>query len=427
MKTTKEFEKNSIILFVIMMIGNLCNYLFQIIIGNMMTVEDFGVTNTILSIISFLSIPTTIIAMISARYIALNVEENTNERMLSALKYLYKITTYIGVILLVIGVLSVEKIARAFSLESKGLVYGSVVIAISNLLYCISTGTLQGLKRFIPYGMQGIISSFFKLIGSVLLVFIGMRVYGVLIAVCFGNVLAIVYATKYIGSDLIQAFGYKGHSVIEAKEFVPYAIGTVISQSCMIAFINGDILMVKYYFDEREAGIYSSAMVIGKIAMYVSTAVVTTLFPIVVEKNKKKESTISLLMKAMAYGGGVALLCSVGMVTLGKYVVGALFGQKYEEAIAILPFVCVYIVPLTVLTVFMNYFLAINRSNFFASIASITMVCILIGCSFGHDSIPKMMTICGAILFVVDVIISIYSFLNERMNYKDLGAEKDEV
>ena len=68
-KTEQEFEKNSFMLFVLMMSANVCNYLFQIVMGNLMEVEQYAQANTVVSLVGVLSIPTTIITMISARYI----------------------------------------------------------------------------------------------------------------------------------------------------------------------------------------------------------------------------------------------------------------------------------------------------------------------------------------------------------------------
>ena len=80
-KIGREFEKNSFMLFVLMMSANVCNYLFQIIMGNLMEVEQYAQANTVVSLVGVLSIPTTIITMISARYIALNASNGRYDRI----------------------------------------------------------------------------------------------------------------------------------------------------------------------------------------------------------------------------------------------------------------------------------------------------------------------------------------------------------
>ena len=49
-KTEQEFEKNSLLLFVLMMSANVCNYLFQIVMGNLMEVEQYAQANTVVSL-----------------------------------------------------------------------------------------------------------------------------------------------------------------------------------------------------------------------------------------------------------------------------------------------------------------------------------------------------------------------------------------
>ena len=51
-KIGREFEKNSFMLFVLMMSANVCNYLFQIIMGNLMEVEQYAQANAESSIIT---------------------------------------------------------------------------------------------------------------------------------------------------------------------------------------------------------------------------------------------------------------------------------------------------------------------------------------------------------------------------------------
>lgn len=62
-----------------------------------------------------------------------------------------------------------------------------------------------------------------------------------------------------------------------------------------MAYTNGDMFLVKYYFDDTTAGIYSSVMVLGKIAMYISAAIIAALFPMVVEKVSRGEDTLHCL------------------------------------------------------------------------------------------------------------------------------------
>ena len=400
-KEKNSFEKNSILLFVLMMGGNVCNYLFQIVAGNLMEVESYAQVNTVLAIVSVLSIPTTIITMICARYIALNTSIGNEHKIAAVLRALFQFIIIVAIILMIAMLFLMNGITQIFALDSRWYVIGALAIAILNLCFSITAGTLQGMKQFFPYGVQTILTALGKLVFSVGFILIGWSVYGVMAAVVIGIVLAIGYGLRYMGNYVKEAVLRKEKSGLDAREFLRYSIGTVVAQGCVVALTSGDILLVKAYFSDTEAGLYSSAMVIGKISMYVSTAIIATLFPMVVEKYEKGENTVPLFRKAMLYGGGVSVLCAVGMVTLGNLVISILFGERYMEAIQFLPAVCMYVVPLTFVTIFMNYILAINRLKMFDIFAFAGVIAIIGLSLFFHATVQQMMIICGGVLWVV--------------------------
>lgn len=402
----KNFEINSIILFIFMMGTNVCNYLFQIVTGRLLSVTDYGTVNTLMSLIVYFSIPNSIISMIAARYIALYRDMDNEARISSVIRLLLKCGMVITLVIALIGLLFAAPIASTFHLDTRFLVYGCAAIAIVNVSASIMYGVLQGMQLFLPYGIQGIINAVCKLAGSILLILLGYKAGGVIAAMITGAVLTVLYCAFYIREYLASAVRYKGENVVDFKEFIRFALGMIIAQSSVTALTNGDILLVKALFDDTVAGTYSSAMVIGKISMYVSTAVIAALFPMVVEEHGRGHDTGKLFRKALLYGGGSSIIMALGMNLLGKYVIGILFGQKYLEAIQYLPAVCVFVVPLTFLTVIMNYVLAIDRVGFFAVsvLAGAAIMLVIVG--FFHTGVVQVMTICGAILSV-DVIANL--------------------
>ena len=393
-KIGREFEKNSFMLFVLMMSANVCNYLFQIIMGNLMEVEQYAQANTVVSLVGVLSIPTTIITMISARYIALNASNGRYDRIRDVIRLMLKY-----------------------------YVIGALVITIVNLCYSITSGTLQGMKHFFQYGMQSIMIAAGKLIFSIGLVLLGWKVYGIITALLLGTGIAIVYGVHYMKKYILHRDEASARHGIDLKEFLRYSFGTIVAQGCVIALTNGDILLVKAYFDDTQAGLYSSASVIGKIAMYVSTAIVATLFPMVVEKHQKGESTEKLFWKAMLYGGGMAVICAVSMVLFGKLVISLLFGERYMQAIHILPAVCVYVVALTFITIMMNYLLAIDRVKVFGTVMVTALAAVIVLSVWFHESVVQLMTMTGCVLLVAFVVNFLY-LQYIRYNSKKKNEEK---
>lgn len=52
-----EFERNSLIVFSISMLSNVINYLYQIIMGNLLSPSDYGLVNTLLSLSIVAGVP----------------------------------------------------------------------------------------------------------------------------------------------------------------------------------------------------------------------------------------------------------------------------------------------------------------------------------------------------------------------------------
>ena len=238
--------------------------------------------------------------------------------------------------------------------------------------------------------------------------------FGIIAAVIIGIIIAILYGMYFIGHYVKKAIGYIGESAIETGEFIKFAFGTIVAQGCVVALTSGDILLVKAYFSDSEAGLYSSAMVIGKISMYVSTAVVAALFPMVVEKHQKGEDTVLLLKKAMLYGGGISIACATGMIFFGRFVIQILFAERYIEAIGFLPAVCMYVVPLTFNTILMNYVLAVNKVKVFDILIVAGMVIIIGSSFFMHKSVQQLMLMCGLVLWVAFFVNLLYLFFEKR-------------
>ena len=91
-----------------------------------------------------------------------------------------------------------------------------------------------------------------------------------------------------------------------------------------------------------------------------------------------------------------------------------MFGERYASAIEFLPYVCMFIVPLTFLTIVMNYVLAIDKPKFFAVSMLGGLVLIIGGSAIFHDTIGQMMMMSGNVLLCVFVINMIYLYVTKK-------------
>ena len=92
----KNFEYNSILLFIMMMLANGCNYIFQIAIARL--IDDAGqyaVINTLISLQAVFLIPNTLMVMVTAKYTALFDTIDEHKRCgIKTIKKVYNMDCY---------------------------------------------------------------------------------------------------------------------------------------------------------------------------------------------------------------------------------------------------------------------------------------------------------------------------------------------
>ena len=398
-----EFEKNSLLLFSLMMGANIFNYLFQIVLGHLLSVGDYGILNTLMSMVTIMSIPNLLLVMVMAKYTATYSVCGKKNNIIALMFFGVKVASVLAVLLVFCGFGMADYISQIFNIGEKNYFIIITYVVGVTLIVSIAIGALQGLKRFFDYGIQNLINVGCKLIFSIFLVYAGLKLYGVLIALLIGIILSGIYAYYKI-IKLLGKPDKKSSIMLPYLEIVKYSIGTFVAQACITVMTNGDILLVKAFFSETETGIYSSAMVLGKIAMYIAGAVVAALFPMVAEAYAKKQDTRNLLLKALLYGGGSSIICSLGLVFLGHFFISILFGERYIQAFQYLPYVCLFIVPLTFLTVIMNFVLAIGKVSFFSISVLISCILAVTLITYEHSSVEMMLVVIGVVLFITAAV-----------------------
>ena len=116
--------------------------------------------------------------------------------------------------------------------------------------------------------------------------------------------------------------------------------------------------------------------------------------------------------KALLYGGSISAMCMAGLILFGKQVVLLLFGQRYADAIALMVPVGCFILPLTFITILMNYLTALGNAHFLAATLGGGFVMIVILVGFFHETAAQMLYIMGGVLAVVTIanLVKVFCF-----------------
>lgn len=398
----KSFERSSFILFVLMMCTNIINYFFQIILAKILPSETaYGEANALLSFISISNVLGTIMALVAAKFSAVI---GADERQLGGtVRFILKMNLFLTAAYLLLGGMVFSPLKNYFHISSGWYLAGAGINAVMYLWANVFCGVLQGRQKFGAYGIQGIANSITKSGLSILLCAAGCGIAGVLAASACGVLAALLYALHALKGEF-EIHG-AGISREERESMIRYAGGMAAVQAGLSLLMNGDILLVRAFFDGHTSGIYASSSVLGKTIIYISGAVVTVLFPMAAECSGDGRKAGSLLVRAFLYGGGISLACAAGLLMLGRPVIQIFFGGRYSGAYEYLPAVCIYIIPVTLLNMIVYFVTAVGKTAMVsAALAAGTAACCIVSFLF-HDSVQQMFTGIGAVLGIVFLFI----------------------
>ncbi len=402
----RELEKSSLLLFALMMTANAGNYVFQLVAGRGLSVESYGVFNSLNSLTGVLAVVGTAVGAVCCRNVACRAEGEDLSALLGRLLALAAAAAA--------GLLALAALAAPWAAGLLRLADGRMVLlcAVSGALCALAfvpAGVAQGLRRFVPYGLGGVLGVTAKVAAAALLLLLGWDVWGALLAVT-------VYYAVYGGSLylFLRPVLRSGRLARPGGALWRELGGVLLVQLCLSLLTNGDVLLVKALFDETAAGLYASASVIGKIATYVSGAVVVSLFPLAAERQSRGQDPRGLLGKGLLYGAGLALLCAGLLAALGGWLVPLFFGEKYAGAAPLLLPVGFYVVPLSALTVLFNYQMALGRTKrlSFTVLAACAVLTVL-AARFGR-TVAGVMALTGGVLTAVLLLNLFFALKKEK-------------
>jgi O-antigen/teichoic acid export membrane protein len=151
-------------------------------------------------------------------------------------------------------------------------------------------------------------------------------------------------------------------------------------------------LIVKHFFSAESAGQYAALALIGRIVFFATWSVVTTLFPIVAQKQQRGEAHRHLLGMSLGLVTGVSVAIIIVTYVMPDLIVRVLFGQAYLAISELLWLYAIATMLYALSNVFINYHLSIGRGrgSFWAMVFGLLQV---IGLWCFHTSLREVVIV----------------------------------
>lgn len=326
MKLNKALLGGSIILVVTFGIFNFLNYFYHLGMLRLLTVSEYGVLATLLSLIYIASIFTESMQTVLAKYAATEHDKGKTKNIF--MRSLRKAVA-VGLGLFVIFLIGAYPLSILLKIPFLLLaVTGVIVFAI--FLTAVGRGILQGRQQFKTLGMTMVLEGVVKLILGIAFVYIGWNVYGAIIGATLSVIAAFIYIL-YVLRPILNATEVHAQTPRIYRESLPVFIITFT----ILVFYNLDILMAKIVFDNETAGLYAITAIIAKTIFFATQPISKAMFPMTANQGKWRQKS-NVFRTALAILVGCIALALIAFYSIPQIIIFLFTGKSLPEVQAVL-------------------------------------------------------------------------------------------
>ena len=329
--------------------------------GRVLGVESYGILGTILA--GFYLFNAAFVNTIQTSIAKFTAQFKSTEEM-GKIKYLlvrsFKKFSLFGVFIFAIYFLFVGMISDFLHIEKHLLIISGTVFLLF-LLIPLGRGFMQGFQDFKALSLNYIVEGFAKLALGILFVYLGYQVMGAIVAIILTYVIAILFFWKplkrFVTIDTIP---------FVTKSIYIYSLPVFLMIASLTLFFSIDVILVKHFFSELDAGLYSALSLLGKIIFFGTLSISQVMFPKVSEQHAGGKKTAKLFYYSLL----VVLLC-IGCALLvytflPTLLVSILFGNEFLPMAPYVGWFGLFISLIAIIYLVSFYLISLNKFKFIA-------------------------------------------------------------
>jgi O-antigen/teichoic acid export membrane protein len=373
------------------------SYLFQLFMGRMLTVEAFGELESLLAASAIISVPAATVAFVATKYTASfdGSEQLGKVRVLFERMNVRIVRASIPGVFA--GLIVTPFIARYLNLPSLWpviLLLAAIPIAFFS---AASRGILTGLQRFLAHSVSTTIESFTKVGVSVLLVWLSWGLYGALGAL-------IVSALVGYGVSLYplrQLRSIDANHSLPTEHIRQSLVPTFFVLLSMTFLFNADMILVKHYLSQTEAGYYGALTIIGRIIFFLAAPIIGVLIPMGVRTAaQSSERARALFLRGALFVGGIGSIGALVYTLFPRVVILLLDEGKYSSITPLLGAFALLMMLYSLIQLSVSYALAFHRYAIgWVVVSGVILEAVLIGAF--HRSLTDILWILGGVFGVI--------------------------
>ncbi|WP_321328010.1 oligosaccharide flippase family protein [uncultured Ilyobacter sp.] len=293
------------------------NYFFHIYCSWYLSQRNYGVLNSLLSILAIMLVTGISFQTFTAKEIAANGVK-INKIFQAALLYFFTIDIlYFAFLKKLLIITEASRISLIIILSA----------FILNLFLSISRGVFQGKKEFFNLNISFYLEVVSKIIFLVVLLPLFKSVEAILLSITLGMLVSIIHGIAKLGIN-------KRSKIIREKNLGPVIrqTGIIFASNFFIYYFTSIDMIIVNYFLGKEAGIYAVVLRYSQIVLFVSFSLMTIFIPNLSSARYSKDEFHQKVQKYFFLLLGIQVLMMVAYYTVFPFTVKYLFGIDYIGA-----------------------------------------------------------------------------------------------
>lgn len=331
------FYRNSIIFAAGTFSANAVNYLFRLVIGRLVSVENYGQIESLVSLFNIFSVFAIVFMLLFADMAARHKAQNLSEKSRRAFKVFIKsLVPFLAAAFVFLALISVP-VKNYLGIDGLLPVLAVWISVLLTLLLGVVSGMLKGWQKFNRLAMGGIWGGAAKLIFGTAIILAGFQVFGAVISFAAGSAVSLVYTLHFLKKDIFgktsaqETGNVPENAILKAlggnyKKIMIY-FAAVMS---IAIFANADMIAAKHNLSAYYASGFGALSLSSKIIFFACSSITLVFFAHSAEQFYKKSRETAIFRKALVLISLIALLMTIFYFLLPKFILWMIYGGKYS-------------------------------------------------------------------------------------------------
>jgi poly-beta-1,6-N-acetyl-D-glucosamine synthase len=390
----------SLILVIGLTVSNFINFVFNLILGRTLTLQQFGVISLLTTLWYLISVVSNGLTGTTNYEVSYNIGGGKEDLGDHFYKNLRKKAPFISFFASIVLLLASPFIANYFKV-SDPLILAALFSVISfEMFNTVTRGYLQGKLKLLSLAILINLEALSKIIFACIFLLLhqnSLVYYSIPLSIVFATV-----AAYFISLRILPKIKMDEKSVFPGK----YFIASLLSTLSTTIFLSVDLILAKHYLSPANAGAYALLSLMGKIVYFVGSVFGGLITSFVARDVGANRNSVLRFYIFLFTATVLSFVAFIFIGPLGRITASILLGNKSQ---VIFPYLTEYgaaILMFTIMGTVLAYHL-VKKQFLITLVPLFSCISVIVGIALYHSSVYNLVNV----MFLVSTLGLVLSFI----------------